>query len=163
MINGDAEEPGANSLLCKESFLQKSNAPGQYERLGLLQKLQRNMVNAQRLQQQSATIKQELRELLQGLNRPARRRFQSANKSVERTIVNFPGPEFTIEDLERANASVDPAVVRFQLGLALSHRGVEFILPDEYNGSAFKTVRYRKTCQSIRRFPYMNGFAQNGH
>lgn len=52
VINGDAEEPGANSLLCKESFLQKSNAPGQYERLGLLQKLQRNMVNAQRLQQQ---------------------------------------------------------------------------------------------------------------
>lgn len=152
-----------DSSLRTQTSPPNSLATGKQEREeGLFRELQQNLDNAQRLQQQSGIIKEELRKLIQGRIRPARRQL-FANNSPKTVIVTFPVTEFTIEDLETANATVDPAVVRFHLGVALSRRRVEFILPDEYNESVSQIIRYRKARQSVRRRPDTNGFAHNGH
>lgn len=114
------------------------------------QQLRLNMSKAQRLQRESAVIKQEVHQLVHEDIRPARRRRQLASNSA-RPVFFFPGTEFTIEDLENANASMNPTVVRFHLASAVSQRCVEFILPERNDGwTSTKPGRYRVIAQSIR-------------
>jgi hypothetical protein len=108
----------------------------------LLAQVRQTFSKAQQIQQESASIRKEVRELIRYQVRPARRERLPANSPVKPLPVNFPKGEFTMQQLEEINSLVPAEEVRMVLGDAI-HDGCVQLIKDG-NGRPVIPLKFRK-------------------